>query len=284
MKVKVVCSLAIVLFSLMSNRLNAALTNGSAASDFSVTDINGNTFDLSDMLAQGKHVIVNFGAAWSPSSWKYAMSETLNDVYELYGNKGMNNLVVLYIESDVNTSTACIKGSEDCNSSSMGDWTQKLNHPIINISQEEAELLNLYQVDKYPTIYGISSDWKVTNLGQANHATIMQWMMGEENLQATNYKRTLKASKEEIAIQYVLGQKSGEFSKITATEQTVSAKDEPVVLEGAVVTHYTVSSSVMLNFLNETYNNVQAEMNVKKLMSTRNTDIAYLPTPRARFK
>ena len=112
----------------------------------------------------------------------------------------------------------------------------------------------------------------------------MQWMMGEENLQATNYKRTLKASKEEIAIQYVLGQKSGEFSKITAKEQTVSAKDEPVVLEGAVVTHYTQSSSVMLNFLNETYNNVQAEMNVKKLMSTRNTDIAYLHTPRARFK
>ncbi len=284
MKVKVVCSLAIVLFSLMSNRLNAALTNGSAATDFSVTDINGNSFDLSDMLAQGKHVIVNFGAAWSPSSWKYAMSETLNDVYALYGKQGMNNLVVLYIESDVNTSTACIKGSEECNSSSMGDWTQKLNHPIINISQEEAELLNLYQVDKYPTIYGISTDWKVTNLGQANHATIMQWMMGEENLQASNHKRTLKASNEEIAIQYVLGQKSSEFSKIAAKEQVSICKVEQVALEGVVASQYNESSSAMLNFLNETYSNVVAEMHIKKQFTDQHNDLAYLHQTRSRFK
>lgn len=184
MRGKVVCSIA-VLFMFYSVQVNASLNTGALATDFSLTDINGTSYSLSEMLAQGKKVIVNFGAAWSPSSWKYAYSNTLNDVNSLYGEDGLNNVVILYIESDVKTSDECIRGQESCNSSSMGDWTSMLNYPIINLTEEEASLLGIYQIDKYPTIYGISTDWKITNLGQANHAKILSWMYGEQAMHAS---------------------------------------------------------------------------------------------------
>lgn len=184
MRGKVTCSV-IALFLFFASNVRAALNTGALATDFSLTDINGQQHSLSEMIAQGKKVIVNFGATWSPSSWKYAYSQTLNDINTLYGDEGLNNLVVLYIESDLNTSTACIEGDENCNSSSMGDWTSMLNYPIINLTEEDAELLGIYKVDQYPTIYGISSDWTITNLGQTNHAKIMNWLFGEQSLHAS---------------------------------------------------------------------------------------------------
>lgn len=184
MRGKVTCSV-FVLFLFFALNVRAALNTGAVAADFNLTDINGQHHSLSEMIAQGKKVIVNFGATWSPSSWKYAYSQTLNDINTLYGEEGLNNLVVLYIESDLNTSTACIQGDENCNSSSMGDWSAMLNYPIINLTEEDAELLGIYQVDQYPTIYGINSDWTITNLGQTNHAKIMNWMFGEQSLHAS---------------------------------------------------------------------------------------------------
>ena len=196
MRGRVVCSL-VVLIMFLTVQVKASLNTGATAVDFSLTDINGNTHSLSQMLAEGKKVIVNFGASWSPSSWKYAYSQTLNDINTLYGEEGLDNLVILYVESDINTSEACIKGGETCNSSSMGDWTEMLNYPIINISEEDADLLGLYQVDKYPTIYGIGGDWTITNLGQTNHAKIMNWLFGEKSLHAS--VQTTKNSKNEFS-------------------------------------------------------------------------------------
>lgn len=243
MKGKVVCSLAILMFSLVTVKLSASLSTGNFATDFSVTDINGINYNLSEMLAEGKHVIVNFGAAWSPSSWNYAVSETLNDINAIYGKEGLNNLVVLYIESDVNTSIECIKGSESCNSSSMGNWSSLLNHAIINITAEEAELLSLYQVDQYPTIYGIDTNWKITNLGQANHAKITEWIMGESGLQAGN--------------NFIPNDFSNDVSYSSNKYEVLN--DTGTVGLSNFSEKRAHRGSAMLNFLNDTYSEVLAE-------------------------
>lgn len=151
---------------------------GLAVDNFTLTDINGITYDLDQMMREGTHVILNFGTTWAPSSWNYEKTETLSNINKLYDLDGGNKVVTLFLEADVNTDLSCIQGNQNCNFSSMGDWSKLVNYPIINLTQEEINMLKNYEITEFPTVYGIKPDRSISSLGQADMNRVMNWING----------------------------------------------------------------------------------------------------------
>jgi len=178
------CSL-FLLTLLISTNLIASPLEGSKAKDFVLTDINGNSHHLYDLLSQGKHVVIDFSSTWSPSSWEYAKTETLSNIDKLFGNNGIQKVIILHVESDLKTNMSCLKGLATCSSSSMGDWTSLVNYPIIDLDAENINILGDYSIDKYPTIVGISPEGVIKNLGQTSQANIATWILGDIEYQAS---------------------------------------------------------------------------------------------------
>jgi len=151
---------------------------GLAVDNFTLTDINGVTYDLDQMMREGTHVILNFGTTWAPSSWNYEKTETLSNINKLYDLDGGSKVVTLFLEADVKTDLNCINGNHDCNFSSMGAWSKLINYPIINLTQEEIDMLKNYEITEFPTVYGIKPDRSISSLGQADMNRVMNWING----------------------------------------------------------------------------------------------------------
>ena len=172
-----ICSL--LFLTLYLSGLKANTDQGLAIDNFVLTDINGQKYELDQLMSEGKHVILNFGTTWAPSSWNYEKTEALSNVRKLNTITGKEDLVVLFLEADLNTDLNCIKGNENCNYSSMGNWTSLIDYPIIDLTEEELNYLRKYQIDEYPTVYGIKPDRKISSLGQADINRVLGWMEGE---------------------------------------------------------------------------------------------------------
>ncbi|HMP30123.1 MAG TPA: hypothetical protein PKD85_11010 [Saprospiraceae bacterium] len=156
----------------------ASKSYGFAINNFTLTDIEGNQFDLDQMMREGKHVILNFGTTWAPSSWSYEKTQSLSNINKLYKMDGKDNVVILFLETDLNTDVACIKGDIGCSFASMGDWSELIDYPIINLTKEELSYLQSYQIDEYPTVYGIKPDRTISSLGQADMNRVISWVEG----------------------------------------------------------------------------------------------------------
>ena len=140
--------------------ISAQLEDGAFAPNFTATDINGNTWTLYDILDQGKSVVLDMSTTWCSPCWDYHQSGILEELYEEHGPEGTDEIVVLMIESDENTNIECLYGTNDCNSISLGDWTEGIDYPII----DSKEVADLYEVVYYPTLYIVCPNRAVTEL------------------------------------------------------------------------------------------------------------------------
>jgi len=143
----------------------AQLPAGSTAPDFTITDTDGNTHNLYDILDQGTPVILDLFAVWCGPCWSYAETGVMEEVNTLYGPEGSNEVFVIAVESDASTPASSLYGGGN----SIGDWTSIIDFPLAD--DNDASIANDYALAYYPTIYMICPDRKVTEVGQLGSAS-----------------------------------------------------------------------------------------------------------------
>ncbi|MBK9336652.1 MAG: redoxin domain-containing protein [Lewinellaceae bacterium] len=155
---------ALVLLLLVAWDLRAQLPSGTIAPDFTATDITGQTWNLYDLLAEGKVVVLEISATWCSPCWAYHNGHAMHDFYNQHGPNGDNKATVLFIEGDHQTNVNCLYGSAGCNNSTPGNWVAGTPFPIIN----SHAIADSFQVSYYPSIFVICPNRKAIEVGQWN--------------------------------------------------------------------------------------------------------------------
>lgn len=165
---------------LSTNELKAVLPNGSDATDFTATDINGQTWNLFDLLNAGKTVYIDFSATWCAPCWAYHNSGALENLYNQYGPSGTNEVMVFMVEAELNNNLACLYGPSGCtgpNGGTQGNWVQGTPYPIIDLNGSTSYIKSDYAISYFPTIYVICPQTKkVYEAGQINTASLYTYV------------------------------------------------------------------------------------------------------------
>jgi hypothetical protein len=99
------------------------------AHDFTVTDIEGNTHHLYEILDAGYVVVLDASATWCGTCWGVHNQEYLNDLNTQKGPTGTNEIRVIFYEADGSTDMADLQGTGDY---TQGNWISGTNYPIVN--------------------------------------------------------------------------------------------------------------------------------------------------------
>lgn len=158
---------------------NAQLAAGSKAPNWTMKDLNGNTYTLYDYLDQGKTVFIDVSAAWCGPCWSYHNSGALEDLFVQHGPTGMpgvsasttNDVMVFMIEGESTNSKAQLYGPAASTGSyattTQGDWVTGTPYPIIDTNAATTSAFNTaWNIGYFPTIYMVCRDRLVYEVGQ----------------------------------------------------------------------------------------------------------------------
>lgn len=187
MKINLHVLLVLIFACLCTTTLFAQLPDGSLAPDWTMTDINGDTYNLYDELDDGKSIILDISATWCGPCWTYHTSGILESLYEDFGPSGTDQIRIFMVEGESDTNLNCLYGSAGCNDSSWGDWVTGIPYPIFSPSPAAADaFISDYQLGFWPTIYGISPIDKTTQLiGQASYNVWEGWLIDSWQMSAS---------------------------------------------------------------------------------------------------
>jgi hypothetical protein len=139
--------LLLVLLTVVSS--TSAFAQMGTATDFTITDIEGNTHHLYDILDQGYVVVLDASATWCGTCWSVHQNHTLNDLNTQKGPNGTNEVRVIFYEADASTTTADLNGT---GSNTYGDWVTGTNFPIVDESSPLSLNGSVYWPLGFPTI------------------------------------------------------------------------------------------------------------------------------------
>lgn len=152
----------------LSTTMFAQLTPGSTAPDWTFTDLNGNSWNLYSLTAQGKTVFIDVSATWCGPCWNYHNTHAMRDIYDEYGPTGTivpGEIMVFFIEGDQTTTIADLNGT---GTNTQGDWVTGTTYPIIDPGTATNQFNNDYAIAYFPTIYKVCPDNKIYEVGQLN--------------------------------------------------------------------------------------------------------------------
>ncbi|MBL6872893.1 MAG: redoxin domain-containing protein [Flavobacteriales bacterium] len=146
--------------------VKAQLPDGSVGPNFTVTDIEGNSHTLYDILDSGYTVVMDLNATWCGPCWSYHQAGHLETLWEEHGPAGWpgvsanttDDVFVFMIESSSNTGLADLQGET---SNSYGDWITGTHFPIVN----EETVASSYELVYYPTVFTVCPNRIVTESG-----------------------------------------------------------------------------------------------------------------------
>ena len=158
-------------FLLCAGLASAQLPDGSVAPDFTATDINGVEHNLYSYLDSGYQVILDFSATWCGPCWGYHESGVFSDLNATYGPNGTNEIRIIKLESDDQTTADDLNGT---GANTQGDWVTGTTYSIID---DAADIFDAYSNSYYPTIYTVCPSGLLTQSGQATvagHSSLLQ--------------------------------------------------------------------------------------------------------------
>lgn len=165
-------------FALFGIQAYASLPDGVNAPDWTLKDLEGREHNLYEILQSGRHVILQFAASWCTASWKYHRSGRLKAIWDMYGPKGTNEVMIFLIEADLKTNSKCLYGPKGCVGGTTGNWCAKTPFPVINLSgQSGMKILQDYRVSTFPEVYLIhAADKRVFNVGMLTVGGWQSWI------------------------------------------------------------------------------------------------------------
>ncbi|MGC6490608.1 MAG: T9SS type A sorting domain-containing protein [Flavobacteriales bacterium] len=157
----------IITLILSSIMVKAQLPNGSFGPNFTVSDINGNTHTLYDILDSGYTVVMDLNATWCQPCWNYHQGGELETLWEEHGPAGWpgvsenttDDVFVFMIESDNSTGMSHLDGTAV--SYTYGDWITGTSFPIV----DDYSVSQAYELSYYPTVFTVCPNRRITESG-----------------------------------------------------------------------------------------------------------------------
>jgi len=154
----------------LSTGAMAQMPDYSICPDFTGVDLDGNTWNLYDLLDAGKTVVLDVSAAWCSPCWTYHTSGNLENFYNTYGPPGTDDVMVLFIEGEDGNTEAQLYGTDGAGAvmASQGNWVAGTSYPII----DDASIADLLDIGYFPTIYRVCPNRMITEIGQMSTANL----------------------------------------------------------------------------------------------------------------
>lgn len=158
-----------MLLTIGSTTSFAQLAAGSYAKNFTMQDINGNTFSLYNFTDSLKPVALDFYAVWCSPCWSYHNTHAFKTAYETWGPPGTNEMMLFAIEGDEGT----LNQINGIGSGTEGNWASGTPYPILpTISPNNATVASDYKISAFPTVYVVCPNRKAYTVGQPNANTL----------------------------------------------------------------------------------------------------------------
>ncbi len=135
------------LFIFLTLLLTVGSLKAQMVPNFVAEDINGESHNLYSYLNEEKVVIVDVFASWCTGCWVNLQDEHLANLYKTYGPEGTDELMVLFVEIDPETSDDTL--FED---NPFGNWTENIPYPILNPDQLDTTFIQAFAGNGVPTI------------------------------------------------------------------------------------------------------------------------------------
>ena len=216
----------LIIACFISSLTLAQLPANSLGADFTITDIEGETHNLYDILDEGKTVILDLFATWCGPCWNYAATGVLEELQSEYPDA----VFCMAIEADPSTAESTIFNSD------LGNWTTVIDYMMAD--DPSGDIADDYALAYYPTIYKICPDRMVTEVGQLS--SVSAFMNEVNSCSQATYSKDMRI------VSY-----TGDGTHCGGTLQNASIQVQNYSL-GASVNSFNVLTMVNGNIVNTT--------------------------------